>query len=402
MGSRRGRRRDAARARPIQHGCRRSAAGARRRHLTLEHYHAVGGIAGALSQHAEEVLASLPGLELAVEQVFRALAEIDREGRAIRRALRLDQLVAETGVPSDQVQQVLDRFRADDCSFLVPPISSAPSLQPGNRVDVGHEALLRRWERISAIPEAIIPGQEAQTQLTGWLRGEEEDGRHYRGLLAFVDTIGAETLPLHQVEAHWRWWCARPRTAAWAERYGGGFERVKLLLEQSLAALEAERRRQAVEKTERREARHRRIWRNRWAAGIGVLILMGSLAFASSSGAGSAAGRRDRTPERHILSLLTVTPVSDTRGALDAVAEAEELIQRELKTDPGNVRRRSELALAASRRGDILMTARRRDQAIDAYRKNLSIREELALAEQKDTERQRDLAAGYTLLGPHS
>ena len=71
------------------------------RHHTLEHYHAVGGIAGALSQHAEEVLASLPGLELAVEQVFRALAEIDREGRAIRRALRLDQLVAETGVPSD-------------------------------------------------------------------------------------------------------------------------------------------------------------------------------------------------------------------------------------------------------------------------------------------------------------
>lgn len=262
-----------------------------------------------MSQHAEEVLASLPGLELAVEQVFRALAEIDREGRAIRRALRLDQLVAETGVPSDQVRQVLDRFRADDCSFLVPPISSAPSLQPGNRVDVGHEALLRRWGRISAIPEALVPGQEAQTQLTGWLRAEEEDGRHYRGLLAFVDTIGAETRPLHQVEAHWRWWCARPRTATWAERYGGGLERVELLLKQSLASLEAERQRQAKEKAERETARRQAMWRRRWAAGTAVLILVGSLAFASYR---AREAQRDAGIARlntHILSLLTATGI---------------------------------------------------------------------------------------------
>ena len=54
-----------------------------------DQYWEIGTISGALSKHADEVMASLPGLELAVEQVFRALSEVDKEGRATRRALRL-------------------------------------------------------------------------------------------------------------------------------------------------------------------------------------------------------------------------------------------------------------------------------------------------------------------------
>jgi len=58
-----------------------------RRHLRLDHYTAVGGVTGALSQHADEVLKDLRGHDLAVEQIFRALSEVDKEGRATRRAL---------------------------------------------------------------------------------------------------------------------------------------------------------------------------------------------------------------------------------------------------------------------------------------------------------------------------
>ena len=56
-------------------------------HLVLEHYDDIGKIADSLSQHADEIMAELPGLEVAVEQLFRALSEVDKEGRATRRAV---------------------------------------------------------------------------------------------------------------------------------------------------------------------------------------------------------------------------------------------------------------------------------------------------------------------------
>ncbi len=130
------------------------------RHLTVAHYLTIGGLARALSMHAEEILAGLKGQELAVEQVFRALSELDKEGRAMRRALPFSKLLAESGMPEEAVRQVLDRFRADDCSFLVPSPTIAPALTSDTYVDVGHEALLRRWERVSAEPTET-PGQQS-------------------------------------------------------------------------------------------------------------------------------------------------------------------------------------------------------------------------------------------------
>jgi hypothetical protein len=256
-------------------------------HLTMEHYNAIGTITNALSQHAEEILTGLPGLELAVEQVYRALAEVDRAGRAIRRAVWFAQLLAETGIPEGQLCKVVDRMRADDCSFLVPSPSSVPELAPGTPIDVGHEALLLRWERLSGDP--AIPAQGASaTQQTGWLRAEDADGRLYRGLLAFVDSEGSggTTLPLEQVERRWKWWTSRPRTEAWAERYGGGLASVTRLFDNSLAALEATR--QAAERLHEQERSHaerllrEQIQRSRlyfaWSV-VGLLMTLALLGF---------------------------------------------------------------------------------------------------------------------------
>jgi tetratricopeptide (TPR) repeat protein len=187
------------------------------RHLTLEHYEGIGRISGALSQHAEEILTNLVGLEHVVERVFRTLAEIDKEGRAIRRALPFDQLCGETGEPEPDVRRVVDRFRADDCSFLVPSLSSAPRLEPDTRIDVGHEALLRRWERAR-----------------GWLQAEARDGEQYRRLLSRAENE-KDALPPKAVKETSKWWSVQPRTARWAERYGGGLDRVDRLIKDSIA-----------------------------------------------------------------------------------------------------------------------------------------------------------------------
>jgi WD40 repeat protein len=219
--------------------------------LTEKQYRAIGGLTGALSQHADEILSTLPGLQLVAEQIFRALSEVDREGRATRRALAFEQLLEESGLPEDGVRLVVDRFRDDDCSFLVPLMSAQPNLLPGTRIDVGHEALLRQWKRISGKmgPEYALADQQG-----GWLWAEQDDGRFYGALVALVSGDQANTtmsLPLDQVEKRWSWWISRPRTWAWADRYGGNYQRVEQLFANSRAALQAEKDRQeAARRTE--------------------------------------------------------------------------------------------------------------------------------------------------------
>lgn len=200
--------------------------------LTVSHYLTIGGFTNALSRHANDILKELPGakLQLAVEQTFRALSELDKEGRAIRRALPFSQLLAETGVEEADLRRVLDRFRADDCSFLVPPQNERPVIEPTTRIDVGHEAFLRRWEKTSGHGADI-----------GWLRAEHQDGERYRTLLAMAENEG-DTLPPALVDERWAWWNERRRTPAWAERYGGGFDRVRRLLKASREQ-QAQRRR---------------------------------------------------------------------------------------------------------------------------------------------------------------
>lgn len=192
-------------------------------HLTEELYRSpsIGGAANAISRHADMVLASLTGRTQAIEHVFRALSELDAEGRATRRAIPLSQLVAETGLPERDVRVVLDRFRDDDCSFILPLRSHVAELRGDTRLDIVHEALLRRWERVGA-----------------WIYTERDDGEFYHACLTLVkDRHSGESvlLPLGQAERAWQWWTDPPRTRAWGDRYGGHWEAVDRLVRDSVA-----------------------------------------------------------------------------------------------------------------------------------------------------------------------
>ena len=212
--------------------------------LRIKHYVEIGGMSRALSQHADKLFDELADKKLTVEQAFRSLAEIDSEGRIVRRARLFRELLAETGAPVEDLRTVVDRFRDEDCSFLTPPKSEVAELADDTRIDVGHEALLRRWERVSGDPRT-------GSAYIGWIRAEVADGRHYRGLLAMAESkarIGAD-----KFEERWKWWKERPRTADWAKRYGGNIEEVERLFGESLAAVQAEAaRKDAEEAAERR------------------------------------------------------------------------------------------------------------------------------------------------------
>ena len=217
-------------------GAETAAGGARR--LTRQTYDDIGRMGEALSRHADEILDQCAGKELAVEQAFRALSEVDREGRAIRRAVRFDKLLAETGVSESDLRAVLDRFRAPNCSFLLPSLSVSPTLAADERIDIGHEALLRRWKKIAGKTELIDP--KTGRPPPGWLAAEQIDGQRYHTLVSLLGgSAGGERATLDDPERTKEWWERLPRTAAWADRYGGKFEQVKTLIDD---AIEAKRR----------------------------------------------------------------------------------------------------------------------------------------------------------------
>lgn len=228
--------------------------------LGVEHFPTTGGCAGLLSAHADEVRAAveagpLPRPRL-VEDLFRALTDTNAEGHAIRRPQTLTQLAAALAVPPEALAPVIDTFRADGVSFLVPPPQRA--LRPQSLVDIGHEALIRCWQALEDPRE-------------GWLIKEFRAGLVWRSLL--VQTESFERDPanvLAPATTGERERFMSRRSAAWALRYGGGWERVERLMVASVAARE-----QAAEEREQ-SRRHRRL-RNGVLAAVPMLLLVGGL-----------------------------------------------------------------------------------------------------------------------------
>ncbi len=183
-------------------------------------YEAVGKISNALNLHADKVLGAFRAG--AVEAVFRALSEL-KDGKAIRRLLPYRSLQAECVVPDQELRKIVHRFRADDCSFLVISPSGSDDISDNTLIYVGHEALLRRWQKISGDPAAT--GEIRDKRPIGWLRAERRDGQRYQALLTMLDDGKVD-----DVDRQLKWWNERVRTEQWASRYGGRFDDVEALL----------------------------------------------------------------------------------------------------------------------------------------------------------------------------
>jgi hypothetical protein len=207
--------------------------------ITLQLYNSeeIKGVANALHNHAEEVMKSpeLKGLEGEVELVFKALTELDFQGRAIRRPLPWAQLLAESGYEpptdlSDEERQtwwkqsqslpmarVVNRFRADGTGFLGRPGPDEKELKQDTLVDVAHEALIRRWRRLNRLAK---PGTGGPRQREGWLWDEAVDGNLYRALLLDAQSKIPIIDPWN-MKQRLQWWRRQPQTAAWARRMAG-------------------------------------------------------------------------------------------------------------------------------------------------------------------------------------
>jgi WD40 repeat protein len=231
-------------------------------HLTIEDYKTVGGVEQALSLHANEILEALPGhsdsatisLQLATKRAFQALTDTDQEGRSVRRPQRFHDLVqyvrpgdASEVAAKEVMGIVVGRFASPDCSFLrvIPPADTNDNSAVENSdigiaddsiIDIGHEALIRRWDKLKG------EGEE------NWIRDEQDDAEQYRALLRYVES--GSTIPPEDLTKVERWWSERNPNNSWARRYtkhnADNFEKIRELLARSRtkadAAIEEERR----------------------------------------------------------------------------------------------------------------------------------------------------------------
>jgi hypothetical protein len=181
------------------------------------------GMAYILAAHAEEVMQSslVPDRKddvRVVEYLFRALTDIDNEGRAIRRPQRFDRLPQVTGTSEDVLMPILDAFRADGVSFVTPYDSKgAIAIAHGDMIDISHEALIRCWPRIA---ERTIDPSTGRPR--GWLHQEFQDGLVWRSLAVQAQTFLANAeacLDPATTEQRWPWFEAIRTRPAWALRY---------------------------------------------------------------------------------------------------------------------------------------------------------------------------------------
>lgn len=216
--------------------------------LELEHYQKKGSIVSLLSSHADSVQTQaereyLPSGSRVVEDLFRAITGMNADGHAIRRPCTLKTLIAVTGTDEARLRGVIDLFRAEGTSFLRPYGNHPIALN--DLIDVSHEALIRCWSKIA-------------TPVDGWVNREFRTGLVWRAMLVQADSYEKDrrnVLSSIATGERERWMQRRNR--AWAERYGGDWDRVQQLLAASMEARDREEAQQAEERDRNEELRRK-------------------------------------------------------------------------------------------------------------------------------------------------
>ena len=206
--------------------------------LDLEHYNATGGMAEALSRHADEVYNEQPDAEhkRIAEKLFKSLTEKVDANRGIRRPMALKELHEICGGEEDHLRAVIDSFRRTGCTFLMPAGERAINLK--SIIDISHESLMRVWR-----------------SLRNWVDEEAQSAKIYRRLadtatLFKDDKAGLYRDPDLQIALSWREENRPNKT--WADRYYPGFEG-------AMAFLDDSHEEAAREEREREEARQREV-----------------------------------------------------------------------------------------------------------------------------------------------
>ena len=119
--------------------------------LTTNAYEEIGGVRRALAQHAEDSYSQLNAAQQGVmRRIMLRLVEIGDNGEATRRRVNRHDLDLR-GVPSEAVQELVDELTSAESRLLIASrqiTASEDAVRPETYIEVGHEALIREWDRL--------------------------------------------------------------------------------------------------------------------------------------------------------------------------------------------------------------------------------------------------------------
>jgi hypothetical protein len=282
--------------------------------IDIDDYEAIGGMAMALSLAADEAFNELhPGQQKIAEKLFKSLTEKGPDNRELRRPGKLSELCELTESSQEELISVIDVFRRERRSFLMPP--AFVQLNDQTIIDISHESLIRNWQRLSDWVEG-----EAQS-IQVYSRLSDTAQRYQKGEAALL------LEPELQFALKWRE-VNRPNEA-WSRRLDSSFHSVMNFLEESLRAREHEM-------MERERQRMRELRRTR------AFALTLSLAFVFALVLGVYAFR-----QRNIAIAQRETAEVQSKLALKAQQEAERqrLIAETAKNELANMAAKKEAQL---------------------------------------------------------
>jgi WD40 repeat protein len=282
--------------------------------LNLTHYEAIGTMAHALDQHAEQAYAELGTArqQKICEKLFKALTDKATDPRGVRRPSTLGELCVLADASAAEVADVIAVFRDPSRSFLMPPAGEA--LEMKTVVDISHESLMRVWRR-----------------LIKWTDEEVQSARIYCRLADTADLHEAGNAnllrdPELQLALDWRE-KSQPKQS-WASRYHPGFAAAMHFLTESSDAREAERagreqqrQREREAEREKAQAQARYALRMRWAA-----VFCGALAVIAGLFAAAAVsfGVRAYQKEAEAHGYLHEMQITQSRSLVSAAAQSDQ------------------------------------------------------------------------------
>jgi len=226
--------------------------------IDIRHYSAVGRIAEALSQHANEIYDELNSKNKQIAEVlFKSITERSQENRGMRKPCVLGLIAQIAEVSESEVIEVVEAFRKPGRSFLM-PAANIP-LTTDSLIELSHESLMRIWNRLEV-----------------WVADEFDSASMYKRLsdAAAMYQIGKTGLwrpPDLQLALNWQ--KKQKPTREWAHRYDEAFERAIVFLDTSRITYEAELKNQ--EMMQRRVLRRTRVT----AVVLGIAFLVAILFF---------------------------------------------------------------------------------------------------------------------------
>ncbi|MFL2865990.1 MAG: hypothetical protein ACJZ8Y_12325 [Pirellulaceae bacterium] len=300
--------------------------------VALRHYDAVGGMANALSNHADEVYHELPGDESRelTRRIFQAITERGGDERGIRRPTRMDRLCRIVDGAPEDVKLVLDAYRRVGRTFVMP--TEGMELTGETVVDISHESLMRVWRRLSH-----------------WVEEESQNARIYTRLAETAELYEQELAGVYRdpdlaIALAWREH-SEP-SEAWAKRYRKGFRKAIEFLDESYETTRAEEI--AGEEARQRELEQAKLVARLQARAkkrLSVLLGCIALAFIASVVMYFDSLEQRRIAEENRLAAVSNAQKSELLAEAAAASEAE--AQKQAQIAEVNAERADQQAQAA-------------------------------------------------------